>query len=225
MYKKIFFVQTFNRGEKMKQRKFKRGTVFAIYGLTIVAVMALVYGIDFSFNKKDSTDESSGHVSKTIFDTHIPVVSTDVTIIRPYTDNEIKIVKNYYDYQSDEDTQKNSIIYHDNVYMQNSGVCYGGKDNFDVVSILSGEVIDVKEDELLGNVVTISHDNNLISVYQSLGTVDVKKGDMVNQGQKIGTSGTSNISVELNSHLSFELIHKGINVNPENYYNKKLTEI
>lgn len=209
----------------MKQRKLKRGAVFAIYGLSIVAVLALAYGVDLSFKRKEKNDETPGYVSKTIFDTHIPVVSTDVTIIRPYTDSEVTIVKDFYDYQAEESAQEKSIIYHENVYMQNSGVCYGGKDNFDVVSILSGEVIDVKEDELLGNVVEISHDNNLISVYQSLSTVNVKKGDIVNQGQNIGTSGTSNISVELNSHLSFELIHNGVNVNPENYYNKKLTEI
>lgn len=209
----------------MKKRKLKKSIVFGIYGLSIITVLGIAYGLDVTLNKGDFKDESYGYVSKTIFDTHIPVVSTDVTIIRPYTDSEISIVKDYYDFEGEESNQEKSIIYHDNVYMQNSGVCYGGKDNFDVVAILSGTVEEVKEDELLGNIVRINHDNNLISIYQSLGEVNVKKGDSINQGQVIGKSGNSNISVELNNHLSFELIHNGVNVNPEKYYNKKLNEI
>lgn len=209
----------------MKKRKLKKSIVFGIYGLSIIAVLSLAYGIDIALNKADVDDQTYGYVSKTIFDTHIPVVSTDVTIIRPYTDSQITILKDYYDYEAEETNQEKSIIYHDNVYMQNSGVCYGGKDNFEVVSILSGTVEEVKNDELLGNIVRITHDNNLVSIYQSLGEVKVKQGDQINQGQVIGTSGNSNISVELNSHLSFELIHNGINVNPEKYYNKKLNEI
>lgn len=210
----------------MKRRKLKKSAVFGIYGLSIIALLSIAYAIDASFNKDNfNGDDSYGYVSKTIFDTHIPVVSTDLVIIRPYNDKEIQIVKDYYDYQAEEGKQENSIIYHENVYMQNSGVCYGGKDNFDVVSILPGKVVDVREDELLGRVVEISHDNNLISVYQSLSEVNVKKDDLVNQGQAIGKSGNSNIAADLNNHLSFELIHNGENVNPENYYNKKLNEI
>lgn len=58
--------------------------------------------------------------------------------------------------------------------MPNSGVDYGGKENFEVVSILDGTVIDVKEDDLLGKIVEIRHSNEMISVYQSLSEVTVK---------------------------------------------------
>lgn len=210
----------------MKQRKLKKGIIFGIYGLSILSVLGITYGIEKSLSSNTfDNDESYGYVSKTIFDTPIPVVSTEVTVIRPYLDNEIKIVKDYYDYQSEEAKQQNAIIYHEDTYMPNTSICYGGKDNFDVVAILSGTVTNVKEDDLLGKIVEITHDNNIVSVYQSLGTVTVKKDDYVNQGQTLGTSGTSNLSKELNSHLSFELIKNGENVNPENYYNKKLREI
>ena len=46
------------------------------------------------------------------------------------------------------------------------------------------------------------------------------KDAVVKQGDVIGTSGTSNISKELNSHLKFELIKNGQIVNPEEYYDK-----
>ena len=41
----------------------------------------------------------------------------------------------------------------------------------------------------------------------------------------LGKSGFSNIAPELNNHLHFELIVKGTNVNPENYYDKKLADL
>lgn len=54
---------------------------------------------------------------------------------------------------------------------------------------MKGEVIEVEEKELLGKSVTIRHENNIISVYQSLGETNVKKGDKVEAGQIIGKSG------------------------------------
>ena len=57
--------------------------------------------------------------------------------------------------------------------MQSTGVSYGGVDDFDVVAVLDGTVTSVREDELLGTIVEIKHNNNLTSVYQSLKDVSV----------------------------------------------------
>ena len=117
------------------------------------------------------------------------------------------------------------ILYHENTYLQNSGISYGGKDGFDVVAILDGTVIDIKEDSLLGNIVEIEHSNEMISIYSSLSEISVKKGDKIQQGTVLGKSGTNNIAKDLGSHLDLELIIKGQTVNPENYYDKSISEI
>lgn len=109
--------------------------------------------------------------------------------------------------------------------MQNSAVAYGGVDSFDVVSILDGTVVSIKEDELLGNIVEIEHDNKVISVYQSISDVLVKENQTVKQGEVIAKSGESNLNKSLNSHLLFELIIDSKIVNPEEYYNKKINEL
>ena len=106
--------------------------------------------------------------------------------------------------------------------MQNSGVDFVNKNTFDVISILEGSVTDVKEDETLGKIIEIKHDNNYISLYQSLSEVSVKKGDMVKQGQVIGKSGTNELDKELGNHLHFELYLDGQVVNPTLYLNKEL---
>lgn len=206
------------------KRKLRQPTIYLLYGVGFVLLVCISFMIEGLLSKK-TLKEDVTYVSDTMIDKTVPVVATDYKISRPYNDSEVKVLLNYYDYQGEEEAQKNSIIVYGNTYMQNSGITYGGKENFDVVSILDGKVITVKEDELLGNIVEISHDNNIISVYQGLGEVNVKVDDTVKQGEIIGKSGISKINKDLGSSLSFELIVKGNLVNPESYYDKKIDEI
>lgn len=210
----------------MTKRKLKKQVVYGIYAVALVSLFSVLYFIEKSTSPYNlNSGEDIKYVSKTIFDKDIPVVSTGKTVARPYVDTEIKVVKAFYDYQADAKEQEKSLIFNENTYIQSSGVSYGGKDNFEVVAILDGTVTDVKEDSLLGKIVEISHGNEVISVYQSLSDIKVKKDDKIMQGQVIGTSGTANIDKDLGNHLYFELIVKGTNVNPENYYNKKINEL
>ena len=208
----------------MTKRRIKRPVIYGIYAFVFALMIGAVYLVESKMNQTSfNQDQNYDYVSDTITEEDIPVVDTKEVVIRPYTDTEITIKKD--DYKADATKQENSIIYYENTYMQNSGISYGGKDSFDVVAILDGTVSDVKDDELLGKIVEIKHNNDVISVYQSLGEVSVKKGDAVSQGQNIGKSGTSNISKDLGSHLHFELIVKGQTVNPEEYYDKNISEL
>lgn len=208
----------------MENRRLKKPVVYLMYSLGFVLLVSIAYLIEGALSPK-KLDDNPLYVSNTIFDDIVPVVATDTKIIRPYTDTEVKILRNYYDYKGEEKDQEQSIIVYDKTYLQSSGITYGGKDAFDVVSILDGTVLSVKEDELLGNVVEIRHDNDIISVYQSLGDVNVKINDSVKQGQVIGKSGTSNLNKDLGSNLYFELIIKGVIVNPDAYYDKNINEL
>ena len=208
----------------MENRRLKKSAVYLLYSVGFVLLVGIAYLIEgaLTTNKLDDTN----YVNKTILDDKVkPVVAPDTLIIRPYKDTDIKILKNYYDYQAEEESQEKSIVIYNNTYLQNTGVCYGGKEDFEVNAILDGKVIDVKEDELLGTVVQIEHDNKITSVYQSLKDVKIKVNDLVKQGDVIGMAGTSNINKDLNNHLCFELIINGLNVNPENYFDKSLKEI
>lgn len=209
----------------MESRRIKKSAVYAIYSIGIIALIGTIYLIETSIAKDSfkENDENYGYVSKTIFDETVPVMNeaNGVQLIRPYTDEKVKIVKNYYDYKGEEETQKNSIFFHEDTYMQSTGVSYGGVDDFDVVAVLDGTVTSVREDELLGTIVEIKHNNNLTSVYQSLKDVSVKKDDKVSQGQPIAKAGTSNIDTSLKKHVYFELIQDGKVINPEEQFNNQ----
>lgn len=211
------------------QKKLKKLVVPTIYTLSVVAFGLSIYIIQLIVSNTmfKSDKPSLKYVDNSIIEENysIPVVGTPTSLIRPYLDTDIKIAKNYYDYQSDVTNQENAIIYYENTYMQNSGVDYQKDGSFDVVSILDGTVINVKEDSILGNTVEIRHNNEIISVYQSLSDIKVKIDDTVLQGQIIGKSGTNNINKELKEHLHFELYYKGMVVNPEEYFGAYLDEL
>ena len=212
----------------MIKRKLKSFVVPAIYSVAIVISIFSMYLVKNIFTKNmDSNKNEVKYVDNEItgVDTVIPVISTSTSIIKPYTNDKVKIVNNFYNYQADAESQQNSILYYENTYMQNSGVDYAMDSEFDVVSILDGTVIKVEENDILGVIVEIRHTNDLISIYQSLKDVSVKVDDKVVQGQIIAKSGTSNINTSLTNHLHFELYHKGMIVNPEDYYNKLLGDL
>lgn len=206
----------------------KKIVLFSMYGICIVFMLALVIGYNV-VNKNFVEGEET--VVPVDYDYVHDIVEQptqqvnsekDIALIRPYFEKNVSIVKNYYDYKSDEKTQQNSITYYDGTYMQNTGVSYGSKKDFDVVSVLPGEITEVLEDELVGNSITIKHSDKTYSIYQSIKDISVKKGDKVNQGDKIAISGTSNISKDLGNHLYFELVIDSNCVNPEEYYDKAL---
>jgi len=206
------------------KRRLKKPVVYLLYGLGFVLLVGVAFSIENIFTKK-SLDDDLTYVSKTIFDDVVPVVAEDYKVIRPINNSNVQVVYNYYDYKGDEENQKNSILVYDKTYMQSSGITYGSADQFDVVSILDGKVITVKQDELLGNIVEIEHNNGVISVYQSLDKVNVKVDETVKQGSIIGTSGKSNLNKTTEYGLYFEMIVNGNIVNPSDYYDKLVTEI
>ncbi len=208
---------------KMKLKPF---VIPMIYG---IAAFILILSVFFLVRMNNNLDDTIDYVDEDTINQDDnddkPVVSTDIFLLRPYNDTKVGILKSFYDYQADEEKQKASIIFYENTYIQNSGVDYGKGDVFDVLSVLDGTVLRVKQDNVLGNWVEIRHTNDLITTYQCLSEVSVKENDTVTQGQVIGKSGTCNIAKDLANHLHFELFYKGSVVDPELYFDKKLKDL
>lgn len=208
----------------MENRRLKKTVVYALYALAFITVMGTVYLLDM-ISSPTRLDDNTTYVNDVIIENDIPVVSVNNNMVRPYTASNVGIGKSFYNYQDNEENQKNSLIYYDGTYIPNSGVDYKSDETFDVVSVFDGTVSKVTENNLLGKIIEVTHSNNVISVYQSLSEAQVKEGDSVLQGQVIGKSGESNISKDLGNHLHFEIIINGKNINPENCYDKKIDEL
>ena len=210
----------------MKRRKLKP---YVLQSILLIAIASIIFGTAALSNSlkqtnEDTRDEVLSYVSNVILEEAEPVINTKEKMISPYTDQTVTVGKSYYDYKADAATQEKSIIYHDNTYLQNSGTDFISENVFDVVSVLDGSVTDVKEDDTLGKIVEIKHDNGYVSIYQSLSEVSVKKGDMVTQGQVIGKSGTNELDKDMDNHLHFELYVNGQVVDPTLYLNKEINQ-
>ena len=173
------------------ERRLKKSVLYSLIGLGCLGFVGLIYGIESSILKNNEKDDDLVYVSKTILSDVVPVIGESSKILKPYVNDEVKVYKTFYQQDGNEEEQKNAIIEYGNTYLQSSGICYSLDKEFDVVAIMDGTVIDVKDDELLGKVIEIRHDNNVISTYQGLSEISVEKDMKVKSGDMIGVSGTS----------------------------------
>lgn len=208
-------------------KKKKKGislVVPTVYLIILFIITIIIYFTSKAYYNDDIGLDNITFVSNGIFNRSIPIINIPEVIKTPVSE-DIKIVRYFYDSGSDLDRKEKSIVFYENTYMPNTGIDYANKDKFDVLAVYDGTVIDVGEDELLGKTVKIRHNNELISVYQGIDNLEVEKGTVVFTGQKIGTSGNSKINKDLGEALHFEVFKGGIYINPENVFDKKISDI
>ena len=201
----------------MKNRRLKKPVVYGLYAVGFMALLGALYLVESMIPTNSFNGVDDDYVNQTIFDSELPVVNTSDTIIRPYVAEDVQVVKKYYDYQDEAKEQEQSLLFFENTYLQNSGTSYGKEEVFEVVSVLDGTVTSIKDDNSLGKIVEVTHSNDMISIYQSLSEVNVTENQEIKQGMIVGKSGTCNLEKDLNNHLHFELIVKGLVVNPEEF--------
>lgn len=206
--------------KKSSRNYLLQGIIFACLGLVCLISYATIQSLKVANDKQIDNLE---YVSYEILTDNVMPVSKEekvekTDLVRPYEDQSVEIGKSFYDYQGEEETQQDSIIYYENTYIQNTGVDYVSKEVFQVRAIKDGTVTSITKDDITGTTIKIEHDNNMISVYQSVDKVTVKEKDKVTKGQQIAVSGTNNINSSLGNHLHFELYNKNVLVDPEKYF-------
>lgn len=212
----------------MKKRKLKPFVLPAIYVMLVSIFGLFTYLLASSMDVANFIAEKNyTYVSHEVITSNVvPVISVipNKNVIKPFTDDTVEVAKDFYDNNDDTTNQENAIIYYNGTYIQNSGITYTAKNIFNCLSVLDGEVIDIREDDIMGKSVIIRHNNELISVYQNLSEIEVKINDKVGQGDIIGVSGTNNMIEKEGNFLHFELIYNDEYINPEKYYGKTIGE-
>ncbi len=198
---------------------------FVLPTLYIIMIVALVFFTSkILYKDSEPKDNDLDYVSETIFENIVPVIDEEEIVLNPYSGENVTVKIGYYNYQSESDNQEKSIIQYENTYLQNTGLSYNSDKEFKVVAVMKGEVTKVYNNDLLGNVVEISHDNNIITVYQTVDNVKVKAGDVVMPGQEIATSGTSKL-FSIGNNFHFEVLKNGIVNDPNNILGKNVKDV
>lgn len=210
----------------MKKYRLKSWVVISVYLLAVGAIVSSLYlvGKVLKSSLYDYTNLSYIY-HDLIRSTAVVNSSADEKIIKPFTLEEVSVVKGFYEKDAESKTQEQALIYYENTYMPNTGVLYGAKNSFDVISVADGTVESIVADELIGNIVTIKHTNNLISRYESINEVNVMVGDALKKGDVIGTAGENKIDSTYDCMLLFEVEHNGTFVNPENIFGMNVKEL
>ncbi len=195
-----------------------------LYILMVIVLMTM--STTLIYKEKEEEDDLT-YVSDSIIDDSTPVVNdSQIIILKPFTSENVTVVSGYYDYQAEAANQESSIVKYENTYLQNSGITYSSTEEFDVVSIMDGTITKIYSNDLLGNIIEITHDKDFISVYQMLDNIseNIKVGTKVARGEVIAKGGTSKLSPE-NYNLHFELMKEGSLVDPNNYLGKDFKEL
>ena len=216
----------------MKKRKLKGYVLPAIYFVVLGVMIVSITFLSQSLLEKQKMNDEDYNYSKSVFEesenepTNTEVDTTnEIKIVRPYTSDKVTVTKEFYNKDESVENQEKALIFYENTYMPNTGILYGSDEKFDVIAILNGTVKEIKEDEILGQMITIECDNKITAVYYTLGEIKVNKGDQITQNQVIATSGTSNIDSSKAESLLFETYIDGVLTNPNNLFDKSISEI
>ncbi|NIK11842.1 M23 family metallopeptidase [Alkalibacillus almallahensis] len=147
-----------------------------------------------------------------------PVVAESEDLVMPVLlGDDVEVMTPFYDTEASAEEQEDALIFYNNQYYQSQGVDITSQNNesFDVIAALSGTVVSVEEDELLGQTIEIEHDEERSTFYASLSEVSVEEGADVTQGEVIGHSGSNVYSDEDVTKVHFRLLENGEPVNPQ----------
>lgn len=212
----------------MRKRKLRSFVLPTLY-LMVLGVMA--FGITMLsknlMNKKVANDDYYNY-SMSVFnetESDVPTMeekdSKKTVPSAPFDSYSVGVEKEFYTKDAPKEQQEAALIYYEGTYMQNTGVLYSSEEEFDVLAILDGTVKDVKKDEILGNMVTIEHENNLTTIYYTLNDIKVNVGDQVKQDDVIAKSGSSKLQTSKPYTLLFETYLEGKLVNPNSILENK----
>ncbi|MFC4558057.1 peptidoglycan DD-metalloendopeptidase family protein [Virgibacillus kekensis] len=213
-------------------RIFRKKWFFPAVYLTIAAVLLSVVvwyqNLDNQMQESQQQQDAENYTPQEHTQDAQSVLNQQEVIQMPVANpDQAEIVTKFYDYDAEQKAQEQALVVYNNRFYQSTGIDIAAADgkSFDVMASLSGTVAEVKEDPLLGNVVTLSHENEVVTHYASLDEVNVQAGDEVAQGDVLGTAGQSVFGQESGVHVHFEIRKDNKAVNPEEFFNQPLSNL
>ena len=183
--------------------------------IAIASVFTVKSGLDKINMQHNDADSGSPTVEQPV-NKRIPTV--DSTVNKPESSSASaysaqltgKIIKEF---------SPNAPVYSKTLdqYMVHNGIDIASPVDTQVKAVADGTVTKVYKDDRYGITIEITHADGLISSYGNLSTDSlVEEGDVVKKGQVISGVGTTALFETLDeSHLHFELLQDGKQINPQ----------
>lgn len=209
----------------------------AIYLAAVAIIISLIWGfqgddravvtenelgMDLAQNEDGLTTAVNGEVNdgQPTDENNVPVAAVQEELVWPVAaETSVQILRPFYEVTDSNEEKQQAMIEYEGSFHPNTGLTLGANngETFEVLAALSGVVTRVEQLPVIGNLIEISHGDGLVTVYQSLDEMIVKKDDQVMQGQIIAQAGSNEYGKDLGVHLQFELLQDGEPVNPEDF--------
>ncbi len=194
----------------------------ATYMAAAAIILALMWVIQ-DYGKQNVQDQQSlesqeqSELAETALPDALPVGAVLEELQWPASRDEVKVSRPFYDSAASNEDKQAAIVVQGNKFMANTGVSLAREDDqpFDVLAAMSGKVTRSENVPSVGNLVEITHNDGLVTIYYSLAEVAVVKGDDVKAGDVIAKAGRNELEKDLGVHLHFEVHKGGEPVNPE----------
>ncbi|MCM3763975.1 M23 family metallopeptidase [Neobacillus niacini] len=218
-----------SQGSSVK-RFFKKRWVFpAIYIASAAIILTGVLWYQSSAGDSDKYDYKSTDIAGKKNQTPAVEVNSALENFKmPVADSANAVIKTkFYDFDAKAEDQEAALVFYNNTYSPSTGIDVTMKngESFDVTASLSGTVTRVEEDSVLGNVIEIEHDKNIVTQYSSVKDIKVEVGDKVKQGDVLAKAGKSMLNEKAGTHVHFEIRKDGVAVNPNKYFDKSLSAL
>lgn len=199
-----------------------------IFFVGLIGLLIFAFVVSASQKQEEQTNNPNDNIQTPTIDDPIVEVKPEEVIKLPFDDSmDYIIVRKFYEKDGSKEDQQLSLIKYQNSYRTSVGTSYAKKDNsnFDVLCVLSGKVVEIKESPLYGNYVVVEHSDDFKTYYYGLSEVTVTVGKEVNQSDKLGVSGNTEIDAETGNHVYVKFTKSGVHYNFEKIIGKKLSEI
>ncbi|MBO9609479.1 MAG: M23 family metallopeptidase [Paenibacillaceae bacterium] len=214
--------------KRLLSRKWAFPAIYMVAAALILTFMWVYQQYGTRGTSGSSVTSELNKTSKTVTDATtknggaLPAATTAETMRWPVKDAaEVQTMLTHYDSSATAEAKEAAMVEYGDTFIPHAGIDLARKDNqtFDVLAALSGKVTHIEKHPLNGNVVEITHDNGLVTVYQSLDEVKVTQGATVKQGDAIAKAGRNELEKEDGVHVHFEVRQgqDGPAVNPEQF--------
>lgn len=131
-----------------------------------------------------------------------------IPAIIPVKEKNVKYISSFFGYRPDP-------IY--NVAKFHSGIDFSANEGVDVYATGNGKVVEVETTRWgYGKMVTIDHGYGYKTRYAHLKKFNVRKGERVERGQKIGTVGRTGKTT--GAHLHYEVLKNNVPIDPVHFF-------
>lgn len=204
--------------EFKKKKTWLWPTIYVGFALLFVGMIwgyNAFIGPDSEVADSNSLTENAGDPEK------VAVTSQNETMKFPFDEamlDQMTIFQDFYDPEASVESQENSLLVFNQTYETNDGVTISiAGEPFEVKAALSGTVKEVNADPFLGDEIVLEHENGLLTRYRSVVEIQVKAGDIVQQGQALATTAANDFNPTAGVHLQFEVYENGEAVNPRTF--------